>query len=76
MCSESAELYLHKSSIEEEKRAFKTLIELKPRLVIDRRDIELENQTRAIRADVNTRKGGVDSEIELDIMSDRALWQQ
>ena len=41
LCDETAEKYLHMTSIEEEKRAFKALVEMKPKLVVDRRDTEL-----------------------------------
>ena len=41
LCDQTAEKYLHMTSIEEEKRAFKTLVEMKPKLVVDKRDIEL-----------------------------------
>ena len=63
MANDTAEKYLHMSAIEEEKRAFKSLIEIKPHLIVDRRDIEMENQVRAIKAEVNTRKGGLDPNI-------------
>ena len=59
MCPDSAEKYLHMSAIEDEKRAFKVLIDAKPNLVLDRRDLELESQVRALRQDTNTRHGGL-----------------
>ena len=46
LCSETAEKYLHMSQIEEEKRAYKALFEAKPKLIIDRRDYELEEQVK------------------------------
>jgi hypothetical protein len=38
----SAEKYLHMSLIEEEKRAFKALIDMKPQLAIDLKDYHIE----------------------------------
>lgn len=38
----SAEKYIHMSQMEEEKRAFKALIEMKPNLTIDLKDYNIE----------------------------------
>ena len=38
----SAEKFIHMSQMEEEKRAFKSLIEMKPNLTIDLKDYNIE----------------------------------
>lgn len=59
----SAEKYIHMSQMEEEKRAFKKLIDMKPNLFIDLKDYKIEDQMKQLdiikNQDKNTRQGGV-----------------
>ena len=61
---DSAEKYIHMSYLEEEKKAFKNLYEAKPKLAIDLKDYQLEDQIRKLELEKKisegqlSRKGG------------------
>mmetsp|Transcript_21186 Transcript_21186/g.32830 ORF Transcript_21186/g.32830 Transcript_21186/m.32830 type:complete len:104 (-) Transcript_21186:267-578(-) len=59
---ESAEMFAHMTDIEEEKKAFKSLIEVEPHLTVDLRDYRLEEEVRKLEDSVkpaaSSRQGG------------------
>lgn len=77
LCDETAEKYLHMTSIEEEKRAFKALVEMKPKLCVDRRDTELSqiDTFMKVAPPTNTRLGGK-KDLQAEAEKELKLWNE